>query len=799
MIKAKSIEEEIRTSYLEYAMSVIVSRAIPDVRDGLKPVQRRILYAMNELSFTHNNPYKKSARIVGETMGKYHPHGDMAIYDALARMAQEFSLRYPLIDGQGNFGSIDGDEPAAMRYTEARLRELSEQMMVDIDKQTIPFRLNFDGSLEEPEYFPSVVPQLLLNGTSGIAVGMATNMVPHNLREIGNAVIHLVKNPEATLRDLMQFVKGPDFPTGGIAYAGSNLLSAYETGRGKIRTRGELNLSEDRRIVITSLPYEVNKARFVESLANLVKEEVITGISDIRDESDRDGIRIVLKVRDNDARNLIVNQLYERTALEKTHGIINLVLLDNQPRIMGLKELLSVFITHRLDVIKKRSEFDLKKSREREHILDGLEIALSSLDQIIDMIRKALDPKDAKAKLMANFSFSEVQATAILDIRLQRLTSMEVRSVRDELAEIKKKIAELTEIVSDEYRRRDIVVNEMEVLMKKYGDDRRTEIVMGEVEGRNIEDLIPVEESVVILTEGGFVKRVSLEEYRSQKRGGKGTAGASWKDDLITSAVSCTSHDTIYFFTNQGRVLMKKAYQIEKKGRVSGGTYVASLLGLQEGETARVLMNGEQTENGNVVIVTAGGKVKKIAAESIRKVRSTGIRVITLEDGDEVLSVHQITGNAKIFVVSSGARASVFMLDEVRRSGRSSMGVKAIRLKKGEKIISSFPAEDDMYVLSISERALGKRTPVGEFPVHHRGSSGILIYKKSSRSGKLLSVLPVRDDDELLVISTKKIIRVKVNGVRILSRTTSGVKIMDLEKGDTVAIVSRIEPSDQEE
>lgn len=797
MINPKPIEDEIKTSYLEYAMSVIVSRAIPDARDGLKPVQRRILYAMNELSFTHNNPYRKSARIVGETMGKYHPHGDMAIYDALARMARDFSMRYTLIDGQGNFGSVDGDEPAAMRYTEARMDELAEQMLIDIEKKTVPFRLNFDGSLEEPEYFPSVIPQLLLNGTSGIAVGMATNMVPHNISEIGRAVIQLVTNPESTLADLMKHIKGPDFPTGGIAYVGSDLLSAYRTGKGKVRSRGEISLDEDRRIIITSLPYEVNKARLVESIAEHVKNDVIAGITDIRDESDREGVRIVLKVRNNDSRDLIVNLLYEKTQLEKSIGITNLVLLDNQPRIMGLKELLTVFIDHRLQVITKRSEFDLNKNREREHILVGLEKALSSLDQVIDMIRKSSDAREAKQNLIDTFEFSDAQATAILDMRLHRLTTLEIQSVRDELETIKKKIEELTDIINNESTRRSILVSEMETVMKKYGDRRRTRIVIGEIESRSIEDLIPVEESIVILTEGGFVKRVSLEEYRSQKRGGKGTAGANWRDDLIISAVSCTSHDVLYYFTNQGRVLMGKAYEIEKRGRVSGGTHASSLLGLQEGETARTLMKGEQAENGFVAIITAHGKIKRIASKSIMKVRKNGIRVITLEDGDEVISVHQVFKNAKMFVVSSDAKASVFMLNEVRPSGRTSMGVRAIRLKKGQSVISSFPAEDHMYVMSLSENGLGKRTGVEDFPVHHRGNAGILIYKTTKRSGKLVSVLPVEDDDELLVISTKKVIRTKVNDFRILSRTTSGVKIMNLDGGDKVMTVSRIEQSDQ--
>ena len=521
MIHSKSIEDEIRVSYLEYAMSVIVSRAIPDARDGLKPVQRKIIYAMGELGFTHDKPYKKSARIVGETMGKYHPHGDMAIYDALARMAQPFSLRYPLIDGQGNFGSIDGDSPAAMRYTEARLLSIAEDMIQDLDRETVPFKLNFDGSLQEPEYFPSKIPQLLINGSSGIAVGMATSLVPHNLTEICEAVKATVGDPEMSLGRIMEIVKGPDFPGGGLVYRDEGMLSAYLTGRGKVKVRGEVDLSEEKRIVITSIPYEMNKARYIENLAEKVKNDLIHGIVDIRDESDRDGIRVVLKLRDESSKNLILNQLYEMTELEKTVSIINLVLVDNQPKTVNIKQLIEIFIEHRLNIILKRSEFDLKKSREREHILQGLFTAVSNLDRVIEIIRSSREPKDARSMLISEMSLSEIQADAILDMRLQRLTGQEISKIREDLDIIRKKIEDLLTIVSDEKERRKILVTEMDELISKYGDDRRSKVIEGEITRRSMEELIPKEDCVIILTEKSIVKRVPLEEYRAQRRGGK--------------------------------------------------------------------------------------------------------------------------------------------------------------------------------------------------------------------------------------------------------------------------------------
>lgn len=793
MINPRPIEDEIQTSYLEYAMSVIVSRAIPDVRDGLKPVQRRILYAMNELSFTHNNPYRKSARIVGETMGKYHPHGDMSIYDALARMAQPFSMRYPLIDGQGNFGSIDGDSPAAMRYTEARLNELAEEMLTDIGSETVPFRLNFDGSLQEPEYFPSRVPNILINGTSGIAVGMATNMPPHNLVEIGNAIIHLVENPESSTSDLLRFIKGPDFPTGGIAFAGSGLIEAYETGRGRVRARGEVSLDEDRRIIIKSLPYEVNKAKLVEDIADLVKNEVITGISDIRDESDRDGVRIVIKVRDNASRDLIVNQLYERTQLERSIGIINLVLVNNEPRVMGLKALISNFIDHRLEIILKRSIYELGKNREREHILSGLERAVASIDPIIAAIRNSRSVADARLALTGNFGFTEVQADAILDMRLQRLTALEIDKIREELSQVRKRISELNEIVENESSRRRIIVEETRALLRKYGDERKTRIVQGDIEERNMEDLIPVENSIVVLTAGGFLKRVSLEEYRQQRRGGKGIMAAP-KEDFIVNAVFCSSHDMLYLFTSHGRAFRIRSFEIERRGRTSGGINASSLLQLQEGETVKLLMRPSSGSDA-LIIVTKRGKVKKIWFKSVEKIRSNGIRVITLTPGDEVVSVLSADEGSKLFVVSSGARLSVSLVSEIRASGRGSMGVRAIRLREGESVISAFTARDDEYVLTVSENGLGKRTRVPEFPVHHRGSSGVLAYRVTEKSGKLVNAIPVADGDEILVVSRKNTIRVRAEEISVFSRTTAGVKIMNLED-DSVVTVSRINRND---
>ncbi len=796
MITTRPIEEEIKTSYLEYAMSVIVSRAIPDARDGLKPVQRRILYSMNELGVTHKNPYKKSARIVGETMGKYHPHGEMAIYDTVAKMARDFSTRYPLIDGQGNFGSIDGDGPAAMRYTEARMSELSEYMLADIDKDTVPFRLNFDGSLEEPEYLPTMIPQLLLNGTSGIAVGMATNMLPHNLTEIGGAIIHLTENPDCSLEDLLQYVKGPDFPTGGTAFFGSGLISSYRTGRGSVRIRGEVSLKEDKRIIIESVPYGVNKSSLVESIANLVKSGVLVGISDIRDESNRLGIRIVLKVRSNDIRDLIVNQLYERTQLEKSIGITNLVLLDGVPRIFGLKDLLRIFIDHRLEIISRRSQFELARSRKREHILAGMEIALTNIDSVLKIIRRSKDPGTAKVDLKREFDFSDEQAAAILDMRLQKLTSLEVESVRRELSELKIKIDHLEDIIANESTRKRILIEEMQEIISKFGDKRRTRIIEGEGRSRTIEELIPNEETVIILTDSDMIKRVSMDVYRSQRRGGKGVLGTRRREDIITSTLPCMTHDTILCFTDQGNVYSLKAYEIEQRGRTSNGVHVTSILKLREGERVKRIVKQTNNLKEDIAIVTAGGKIKKIGARHLKKIRRNGIRVISLPENDQVVSVFPVTEDSKIFVATGDSRGVLFNSSEIRTMGRSAVGVKAIKVKPGGRVISSFPLRDEKYILSVTSRGLAKRTNISDFSVHHRGGWGIRIHRISNRTGELVSVLPVSEDDEVLVVSQENLIRTSVRDISIHSRNAAGVKIMQLDKDDRVVTFSIIKRSD---
>lgn len=781
-------------------MSVIVSRAIPEVRDGLKPVQRRILYAMSELGFTHDKPYKKSARIVGETMGKYHPHGDSAIYDTLARMAQDFTLRYPLIDGQGNFGSIDGDLPGAMRYTEARLARISEEMVHDIDKDTVPFRLNFDGSLEEPEYLPTKVPNLLINGTSGIAVGMATNMLPHNLTEVCDAIIFALEHEDYEVNDILKIIKGPDFPGGGISFYTPELRDAYTTGRGKVVSQGEVDMKEPKRITITSLPYGVNKAVFIQNVAEHVKNEVLKGITDIRDESDRTGMRIIVKVRDEDMKSLILNQLYEHTELESSIGITNLVLVDNQPKTLNIKGLIQTYISHRLEVIVKRSEYELRKLREREHILIGLTRALEDIDRVIELIRKAKDVPDARSALMSNFELDEIQTNAILELRLQKLTTLEVNKVLEELDEVRSKILALEEILGDEGKRKDIIKAEVRELSKKYGDKRRTKITFKQVKGRAVEDLIPKEDDVLILSEGNLLKRVSLEEYRAQKRGGKGIITSTRREDSIKSVVSVSSHDDIFFFTNTGRVLTAKAYEIERKSRKSVGVSAATYLSLSEGETVKQIMKTFDDREAYLVILTRNGFIKRTPAASLFRMRANGLKIIGLGEDDEVVAVEAAGDNANAVAVSSGGRASVFKLSEVRPTGRTSRGVRAMKLKKNDFIVTGFVSSDDQSVLTISEKGIGKRTPLSQFTVHHRGTSGNLVFKQSPRTGRLIKAIPVSEEDEIIIVTkNEKTIRLKVSGIRNQARVTSGVKLVNVDSGDSVIEMSRVEKSDEEE
>ncbi len=786
----RPIEEEIKTSYLDYAMSVIVSRAIPDFRDGLKPVQRRIIYSMYELGVTHEKPYKKSARIIGETMGKYHPHGDSSIYEALARMAQDFSLRYPLIDGQGNFGSIDGDAPAAMRYTEARLGRMAEEMVRDIEKETVAFSPNFDGSLDEPVYFSSRIPQLLINGTSGIAVGMATNMVPHNLSEISDAIMYGIDHPECSVEDLLKFVKGPDFPGGGVLYRNTDLLNIYRTGRGKVFCQGEIDDEEKKKIIIKTLPYGVNKALYIQNVAEQVKNGIINNISDIRDESDRHGIRIVIKVKNDESKALTINQLYEHTPLETTIGVNNLLLLNNEPKVMALDEMILGFINFRLEIIKKRSVFEVNKLMDREHILSGLVIALENIDLVIKIIRSSDTGEIAKNSLMSQLSLSEKQAMAILDMRLQRLTGLEIRKIKDELINIKENITRLNEIIRNESARRDVLKQETLEIKKQFGDDRRTKILNRDINERNDEDLIPNEESIMILSENGLLKRVSSEEYNVQKRGGKGIITATRKEDTVRSILSCMSHDMIYFFTNTGRVLKTKAYTIEKKSRTSLGSVGATFLKMNENEKIKQIMKSPESSQSFLIIITKKGFIKRTPVKEILDMRESGLKIIKLDEEDEVVSVMDLEKPSKIFVAASNNKAAVFLSDEVSVTGRASRGVKSMRLN-GAEVINSFLVDDNDTVMSITENGIGKRTIITDFSIHHRGSSGNLIFKENERTGSLVTALPVGDSQEVLIVTrNNKTIRLNSDEIKIQSRVTSGVKLINVGDDDLVVAAS---------
>ena len=793
-MELKPVETEIKKSYLEYAMSVIVSRAIPDVRDGLKPVQRRILYSMYENNFTHDKPYRKSARIVGEAMGKYHPHGDSAIYDAMARMAQDFSLRYMLIDGQGNFGSIDGDAPAAMRYTEARTNQLAEEMLKDIDKNTVPFRLNFDGSLQEPDYLPSVVPNLLINGSSGIAVGMATNLLPHNLTEVGNGIIELVRNPGATVKDLLQHLKGPDFPGGGIIWMTDDLIRAYETGRGKVICRGEANIDDKKRIVITSLPYGVNKVTFLENVVRHVDDGKIEGITDVRDESNREGMRIVIKIKDEDRKGLILNQLYSKTELEQSISINNLVLLNNEPRQMNLKELMKSYIDHRLKVILKRSQFDYDKLKEREHILLGLEKAIEQLDLVISLIRGSRETTEARTKLMQSLDLTEIQANAILDMRLQRLTSLEHEKIKKELEDTFNELKRLNSIINNESERDSILIEEIQALIKKYGDERRTEVKSGGYMNLSEDQTIPVEESVIILTEKGFIKRVTLDEYRAQKRGGKGVQTSVRDEDQVRSLIHCSSHDNVLFFTNTGRVFKIKAYRIESKSRTGVGVIGSAFLKLAETERLTEVLRFEDKVGSFLIMATRGGFIKKTSVEDFANINSAGIRAVNLEEGDELISAFILESDHDIVVISSNGKAARFRSDEVRTTGRTSRGVRSMKVQGKEYVIKAFAIEPGQNILTVSSRGIGKRTEENEFTSHHRGSMGVKVMKITEKTGKIVEAIPVNENDELIIMTrNEQTIRIKASTIREVSRNSQGVKLIDVSGDDEVISVGKVE------
>jgi len=783
------IEKEMKTSYLDYSMSVIVGRALPDVRDGLKPVHRRILYALNDMGLKFNKPHRKSARAVGEVLGKYHPHGDMAVYDAMVRMAQPFSLRYPLIDGQGNFGSVDGDSPAAMRYTEVRLAKISTEMLKDLEKETVEWRDNFDGTLKEPVILPAVLPNLLVNGSSGIAVGMATNMPPHNLNEVVDAILAFIDNPDMETRELMDYIRGPDFPTGGIIYGRRGIFDAYSTGKGIIKVRAKTHFEEDH-LIITEIPYQTNKSSLLKSIAGLVKKGIVQGVADLRDESDRKGIRIVVKLKKDAVPEVVQNQLFKHTALESTFGISNIALVDGQPRLLTLKELIFEYIKHRRVIIERRTKYDLRKAQERKHVLDGLLVALDNIDEVIKIIRGSSDAKEAGGKLMEKFSLSQVQVKEILSMRLQSLTSMEATALQKEREEKAKEIERLERILSKPGEIDRIIKEELIELKKVYGDERRTEIVDAEVE-MDIEDLIPEEEIVIIVTSQGYIKRLSLDEYRAQRRGGKGLVGMKMKEnDTISDVFISSTHDYVLIFSSNGKVFAVKGYRIPSGSRHSMGRAVVNLIPI-EGDI-RAMLSVKDFSEGKLVFSTRKGIIKKTKLSLYKNIRSSGIRAINLKEGDELVKVKLLEGGEKIIISSANGNACVFNEKDVRSMGRTAAGVIGMRLRKGDKVVDMEVAKGND-ILTITENGYGKRTPLEQYRLTKRGAKGVRTIITNERNGKVVAIMEVQDEDEI-VLSSKNgmMVRIPVNGIRRQGRNTMGVKLMNLNKGDKVVSVTKV-------
>jgi DNA gyrase subunit A len=802
------IEEEMKESYLDYAMSVIIGRALPDVRDGLKPVHRRILYGMLELGLEPNKPFKKSARIVGEVMGKYHPHGDAPIYEAIARMAQSFSLRYPLIEGQGNFGSIDGDPPAAMRYTEARLASITMEMLKDIDKETVDFVPNFDESLMEPVVLPSRIPNLLINGSSGIAVGMATNIPPHNLSEVIDALIKLIENPEVTIEELMEFLPGPDFPTGGIICGREGIKNAYKTGKGIIILRGKVEIEEGKNttnIVIKEIPYEVNKANLVQEIANLIENGKISGVSEVRDESDKEGIRVVLEIKKGENVDIIINQLYKHTQLETSYGIINLAIVERQPRLLNLKELLQLFINFREEIIIRRTKFELKKAEERHHIILGLIVALENLDRVINLIRNSKSVDEARIKLMEKFKITEIQSNAILSMPLSRLTALEREKILNEKKEIEGKIDEYKEILKNPEKVKDIIKNELFEIKRKFGDKRRTEIG-GEIEEIEDIDLIRREDIVVTISNEGYIKRTSLDSFRRQRRGGKGIVGAGIKEeDFIKHLLLTSTTDTILFFTNKGKVYWLKGYLIPEGSRVSKGKPVINLIKIGSGEKiSAVIPVKEFLKDRYLLMITKNGLVKKTSLEKYSRPRKGGIIGINLKEGDELIDVKLSDGNNHIILSTKKGLSIRFPEEEIKPVGRSAVGVIGIRFKKKEDEVVGCeivkPEEQELTLFTVCKRGFGKRTYINEYRVQHRGGKGIIDIKISERNGEVVGAKLVSDKDEV-ILTTKKgiVIRIKVSDVRIIGRNTVGVKLINLPLDDEITDITVVEKENNEQ
>ena len=794
-----SLEEEMKRSYMDYAMSVIIGRAIPDIKDGLKPVHRRVLYALHETGTNWNKPYKKSARIVGDVIGKYHPHGDQAVYDTLVRMAQSFSLRYILVDGQGNFGSIDGDPPAAMRYTEVRMRKIAQELMADIEKDTVNFVPNYDESLDMPEVLPARFPNLLVNGGNGIAVGMATNIPPHNLEEVVDGVIHLIQNPKATVDQIMRFVPGPDFPTGGIIYGRQGIIDAYREGRGIIHVRAKTAFErgakgEKDKIIVSEIPYQVNKSRLLENIAQLVNDKKIEGVADIRDESDREGMRIVVEIKKGELPEIILNNLYKHTALQTSFGIIMLAIVDKQPKILNIVDVMKYFVSHRQDVVRRRTRFELKKAEARAHIIEGLVICIDNLDAIIKLIRASKTPDEARRELIARFRLTQIQAQAILDLPLQRLTQLEREKIQKEYEELKKLIARLRKILSSDNLIQEIIVEELKQIKEEYRDTRRTEIRDEAISELTREDLVKEEDVAIVITSSGYIKRTSLSSYHFQIRGGKGRKGIEMKpEDVVEDLFVCSTHSYLLFFTNMGRMYWLKALEIPDVGVSGRGKSIANLIEFTPDEKVRsVLSVKDFPEDRHIVMLTTDGIIKKTRLSEFRNVRRGGIAAVTLRPKSDLFSAQMTNGKNDIIIGTMLGRAIRFKESLIRAMGRTASGVKAIRLRPKDMVIGMIVVgENEKFVFTATERGYGKKTAVDQYPPKGRGGQGVLNLKITPKVGNALGMVGIHEDDLLVITEAGKVIRIQTAAIRPLSRATQGVRIINLEESDRICSIAK--------
>ena len=797
------IQDEMKNCYLDYAMSVIVGRALPDVRDGLKPVHRRILFAMHMLNNYHNRPFLKSARIVGDVIGKYHPHGDSAVYGALVRLAQDFSMRYPIIDGQGNFGSIDGDSAAAMRYTESRMQKLANDMLGDIDKETVDWQENYDGSLQEPTVLPTKIPNLLINGSAGIAVGMATNIPPHNLTEINTGLIALLEDPTITVHDLLKIIPGPDFPTYGAIHGTAGIQQAYHTGKGVIQIRAkadiEVKKNDREQIIITEIPYQVNKAKLIEKIAELVTEKAIEGISDIRDESSREGIRVVIDIKKGEQAAVILNRLYKQTQMQVSFGIIFLSIYNGQPKVMNLKEMLECFIEHRREIVVRRTTYELKKAKERAHILEGLKIAVENIDAIVELIKKAEGPAQAKEQLMASFTLSPIQAQAVLDMRLQRLTGLERDKIIADYDAIMKEIARLSGILNSEELIKSIIRDEFVEIRENYGDTRRTEII-AQADEIQMEDLIKNEEVIVTITQKGYLKRMAIDTYRSQKRGGKGVKGADLDEDFYTSIFTADTHDSLMIFTDKGTVFSIKVYQIPEGQRTAKGRNVVNIINIPADEKVQEIITVPKEIDGHFIIfATKQGIVKKSDLSEYKNMRQNGLKAIKVVDGDSVLAVRITDGKKDVLLASSAGKSIRFHEDDCRAQGRVSQGVKGMSIDENEEVIGMEVIDDNSQILTVTARGYGKRSSAEEYRKQSRGGKGILAMKLTEKTGEIMGILPVTDKDDLMIITDKgQVIRTKISGISLLGRNTQGVRLINVKPDEKVVAVEKILDPDVE-